>query len=170
MQCYIVDTFSDRIFGGNPAAVCVLHDKWLPDRLMQNIAKEHNLSETAFCLCQNGAYQLRWFTPTHEIDLCGHATLASGFVVLNFIDNAQSQVAFKTQSGILYVQRVQNHRDSELYALDLPSFALSQKLEPTSARGGVLYARNLGERVSLSGNAVLFSRNEIFEQNLQSWL
>lgn len=133
MQCYIVDVFSDRIFGGNPAAVCVLHDKWLPDRLMQNIAKEHNLSETAFCLCQNGAYQLRWFTPTHEVDLCGHATLASGFVVLNFIDNAQSQVAFKTQSGILYVQRVQNHRDSELYALDLPSFALSQ-LEPTSAR------------------------------------
>ncbi len=97
------------------------------------------------------------------------ATLASGFVVLNFINNAQSQVAFKTQSGILYVQRVQNHRDSELYALDLPSFALS-KLEPTSARGGVLYARNLGERVSLSGNTVLFSRNEIFEQNLQGWL
>lgn len=132
MQCYIVDAFSDRIFGGNPAAVCVLHDKWLPDSIMQNIAKEHNLSETAFCLCQDGAYLLRWFTPTHEVDLCGHATLASGFVVLNYIDSAQNQVAFKTQSGILYVRK-QNHGDSKLYELDLPSYALST-LEPTSER------------------------------------
>lgn len=144
MQCYIIDAFSDKIFGGNPAAVCVL-ERWLEDSLMQKIASEHNLSETAFCV-PSGAkgtrdesaktYQLRWFTPANEIELCGHATLATGFVVLNLLDltqdslqrNAPTEVAFETKSGILKV-----HKIGDRYEIDLPSFALTQ-LELTQER------------------------------------
>ena len=75
MKQYIVDAFTDRIFSGNPAAVCVL-EHWLPEQQMQNLAMENNLSETAFIVPEQDGYQLRWFTPSGEIDFCGHATLA----------------------------------------------------------------------------------------------
>ena len=78
MKCYVVDAFADHLFEGNPAAVCVL-DTWLSDELMQLIAVENNLSETAFAVKNAGSYGLRWFTPGGEIDLCGHATLANRF-------------------------------------------------------------------------------------------
>ena len=76
MKQYIVDAFTDRIFSGNPAAVCVL-EHWLPEQQMQNLAMENNLSETAFIVPEQDGYQLRWFTPSGEIDFCGHATLAA---------------------------------------------------------------------------------------------
>lgn len=76
MKCYIVDAFTDKVFKGNPAAVCVM-DQWLPDRLMQDITRENNLSETAFTVLNVDVYDLRWFTPGGEIDLCGHARLAT---------------------------------------------------------------------------------------------
>ena len=79
MRQFIVDAFPDRSFGGNPAAVCVT-DKWLSDELMQNIAKENNLSETAFAVKEGEEHHLRWFTPQFEIDFCGHATLGAAFV------------------------------------------------------------------------------------------
>lgn len=127
MQCYIIDAFSDKIFGGNPAAVCVL-ERWLEDSIMQKIAMEHNLSETAFCVGANGSYKLRWFTPSGEIDLCGHATLATAFAIMNFVESSLRQVAFETKSGILKVQR-----NADKYELDLPSFAL-KPLEMTKER------------------------------------
>jgi PhzF family phenazine biosynthesis protein len=80
LPLYQVDAFSSRVFGGNPAAVCPL-EGWLPDATMQAIAQENNLSETAFLVREPAGWRIRWFTPTQEVDLCGHATLASGWVV-----------------------------------------------------------------------------------------
>ena len=85
IKMYQIDAFTAKIFGGNPAAVCPLED-WLPDDVLLNIAIENNLAETAFFVPKNdGAYHLRWFTPEIEMDLCGHATLASAFVIFEFL-------------------------------------------------------------------------------------
>jgi PhzF family phenazine biosynthesis protein len=112
---YQIDAFTNRIFSGNPAAVCPL-EKWLEDSEMQNIAAENNLSETAFFVKKGTHCELRWFTPTIEIDLCGHATLASAFVIMNYIDPTTSEVAFSTKSGTLTVKR-----DGNLFIMDFPS-------------------------------------------------
>lgn len=99
-----VDTFTDRVLGGNPAAVCPL-DSWLDDATMQAIAAENNLSETAFLVPAGEGYGLRWFTPNVEVDLCGHATLAAGFVVFEELRPGSERVAFETRSGRLSVAR-----------------------------------------------------------------
>ena len=101
---YQVDAFTDRVFHGNPAAVCPLAE-WLPETVMQAIAGENNLAETAFFTGSDGSYELRWFTPVAEVDLCGHATLASAFVILRFLDPELQQVVFDTRSGPLTVTR-----------------------------------------------------------------
>eukprot|EP01012_Entosiphon_sulcatum_P018606 TRINITY_DN23359_c0_g1_i1.p1 TRINITY_DN23359_c0_g1~~TRINITY_DN23359_c0_g1_i1.p1 ORF type:complete len:266 (-),score=46.60 TRINITY_DN23359_c0_g1_i1:77-874(-) len=102
---YQVDAFSTRPFGGNPAAVCVL-EQWLPDSLMQNIAMENNLSETAFCVrLADGRYHIRWFTPTVEVDLCGHATLATAHILLEVLQSGKDRVVFDSRSGELSVTR-----------------------------------------------------------------
>ena len=86
MKQYIVDAFTDKVFAGNPAAVC-LPESWPQDSLLQSIAIENNLSETAFAVKEtDGRYRLRWFTPGGEIDLCGHATLATAYVITRFVD------------------------------------------------------------------------------------
>src|SRR3974390_593852 len=95
LPIYQVDAFTDRLFGGNPAAVCPLSD-WLPDATMQAIAAENNLPETAFFVREGTDYALRWFTPTVEMDFCGHATLASAHVVFLAIEPARTTVAFRT--------------------------------------------------------------------------
>lgn len=113
---YQVDAFTRKIFGGNPAAVCLL-ESWLDDNALQSIAAENNLSETAFLVPKSkGRYDLRWFTPTVEIDLCGHATLASAFVIFSFIDSTLSFVDFETASGLLSVAKSDN-----LLSMDFPS-------------------------------------------------
>ncbi len=112
---YIVDAFTDAVFSGNPAAVCPL-DQWLPEATMAAIARENNLSETAFIVGESGAYAIRWFTPSIEVDLCGHATLAAAFVVFNFLEPARTAVSFQSASGPLRVER----RD-DLLVLDLPA-------------------------------------------------
>jgi predicted PhzF superfamily epimerase YddE/YHI9 len=112
---YQIDAFTDRIFAGNPAAICPL-DRWLPDDRMQSIAAENNLAETAFFVPVERAFRLRWFTPKVEVDLCGHATLASAFVLFNCLGFAGDTVTFLTQSGPLMVSR----RDS-LLEMDFPS-------------------------------------------------
>ena len=112
---YQVDAFASRVFTGNPAAVCPL-DKWLPDEQMQAIAAENNLAETAFFVKNGEGYNLRWFTPTVEVDLCGHATLASGFVIMNHLTPSAKSVQFSTQSGKLTVTR-----DGDLLSLDFPT-------------------------------------------------
>ena len=99
---FIVDAFTDTVFKGNPAAVCLL-DEWLSDTTLQNIAKENNLSETAFTVKDGDHYELRWFTPGGEIDLCGHATLATAFVLFQFIEVDVDSLTFTTQSGELLV-------------------------------------------------------------------
>src|SRR5712691_11761139 len=113
---YQIDAFADGPFTGNPAAVCPLDD-WLPDAVMQSIAAENNLSETAFFVPEGEVYRLRWFTPVAEVDLCGHATLASAFVVFRFLVPERSEVVFWTQqAGVLGVSR-----SGDMLALDFPA-------------------------------------------------
>jgi len=99
-----IDAFTGRVFAGNPAAVCPLPG-WIDESLMQAIAAENNLSETAFFVKKNSFFELRWFTPATEVDLCGHATLASAFVIMKFIEPRLTEVAFETKSGTLTVTR-----------------------------------------------------------------
>ena len=117
MKQFIVDAFTDQVFAGNQAAVCVL-DQWLPTEMMLNIAKENNFSETAFTVKEDDdTYQLRWFTPTAEIDLCGHATLAMGYVILEHYNINIPSVTFKTLSGKLVVKQKGN-----LYEMNFPAY------------------------------------------------
>ena len=113
---YQVDAFADRLFQGNPAAICPL-ERWLPDPTLQAIAAENNLAETAFYVPNGKGYNLRWFTPGVEVDLCGHATLGSAHVVLQIRrEIADASVSFHTRSGELIVKR-----DGDLYSMDFPS-------------------------------------------------
>jgi PhzF family phenazine biosynthesis protein len=112
---YQIDAFTLDPFSGNPAAVCPL-DAWLDDASMQNIAAENNLAETAFIVARDDGYNLRWFTPTVEVDLCGHATLAAGYVVLNHLQPELNSVSFETISGELIVTR-----DGERLSMDFPA-------------------------------------------------
>lgn len=162
MLQFVVDSFSDRIFGGNPAAVVVC-DRILDENVMQKIAIENNLSESAFlfvgedskdlganlqnldsnisqdCLESNlqdflqnldskNTFDLRFFTPKNEIDLCGHATLASSFVVMNLLKPSLNKVHFKTKGGLLSVSK--KHFDNkELFEMDFPIFEMSEVAE-----------------------------------------
>jgi predicted PhzF superfamily epimerase YddE/YHI9 len=111
---YQVDAFADHVFGGNPAAVLIL-DEWLPDVMMQNIAAENNLAETAFVRANAASWDLRWFTPVHEVDFCGHATLATAHVLATE-RRIEGEIAFMTRMGEL---RVIPREDR--YTLDVPS-------------------------------------------------
>ena len=125
LKLWQVDAFSDRAFGGNPAAVVPL-EAWPDTALMQNIAAENNLAETAFFVkMAPGAYDLRWFTPNSEVDLCGHATLASAHVVFRFLDPGSSELRFQTRSGELKVER----GDGNGHVMSLPA-ASSQPFTP----------------------------------------
>ena len=116
LPIYQVDAFTDSLFGGNPAAVCPL-EAWLPAKTMQAIAAENNLAETAFFVRESGDYALRWFTPTVEVDLCGHATLAAGLIVFRFIEPRRDSVSFRTmKAGTLAVSR-----RGEMLAMDFPA-------------------------------------------------
>jgi PhzF family phenazine biosynthesis protein len=112
---YQVDAFSDKIFAGNPAAVCPL-GAWLPDATLQSIAAENNLAETAYFVKEPAGYRIRWFTPAVEIDLCGHATLASAWVLFHKLAHLGNTVTFHSQSGPLSVSR-----DGDLLTLDFPA-------------------------------------------------
>lgn len=115
MKYYIVDAFSEKKFSGNQAGVCLL-DKALDDQTMQHIAAENNLAETAFLLRNGDDFDLRWFTPEVEIDLCGHATLASAFIICNFVNPRMKTVHFNTLSGVLSVTK-----KDDLYEMDFPA-------------------------------------------------
>ncbi|MBT3784644.1 PhzF family phenazine biosynthesis protein [bacterium] len=104
LRQYQVDAFASRVFEGNPAAVCPL-DSWLSDAVLQSIAQENNLSETAFTVPSKRGYELRWFTPVHEVDLCGHGTLAAAFVFFEILEFPQETICFETRSGDLFVSR-----------------------------------------------------------------
>ncbi len=118
MKYFVIDVFTDKLFGGNPAGVCLL-ESWLDDAVMQNIAMENNLAETAFLVREDkSAYGLRWFTPEVEIDLCGHATLASAFVLMDEVRAVSDTVDFHTQSGTLTVTK-----NGDIFTMDFPTRA-----------------------------------------------
>jgi PhzF family phenazine biosynthesis protein len=112
---YQVDAFTDSLFGGNPAAICPLED-WLTDEQMQKIAMENNLAETAFLVKDNEAYHIRWFTPTVEVKLCGHATLASAHILFGQLPDGVKELSFHSKSGLLTVTRAGN-----ILTLDFPA-------------------------------------------------
>ena len=120
LDIYQIDAFAKEVFRGNPAAVCPL-DRWIDAELMQNIALENNLSETAFFVKKDGVYEIRWFTPTFEIDLCGHATLASAFVIFEILKAETEIIKFYShKSGALEVEK-----QGDRFVLDFPSRPVS---------------------------------------------
>lgn len=131
---YQVDAFATRTFEGNPAAVCLL-EAWLDDGLLQAIAEENNLSETAFFVPSEKGYKLRWFTPVKEVDLCGHATLAAAHVIFETLGYAKQVITFETRSGDLFVER-----KGKRLEMDFPASP------PTPRELPAILAEGLGQR------------------------
>ena len=130
LDIYQIDAFASRVFTGNPAAVVPL-DAWLPDEAMLNIAMENNLAETAYFVRHGNGYDLRWFTPTVEMDLCGHATLASAYLIFEVLGTDQTVLRFRTRSGELTVEKKGGR-----FELDFPS----RPGATTQAPGGLIEA------------------------------
>src|SRR4051812_46399103 len=116
---YEVHAFTDRLFAGNPAGVCLLKENWLPDDVLQRIAAENNLAETAFVIERAGYFDIRWMTPAVEVDLCGHATLGSAHVLFRHLGYKKETIRFQSKSGELNVRR-----DGERLVLDFPAQSL----------------------------------------------
>lgn len=127
-----VHSFTDKMFHGNPAGVCPL-DEWIEDSLMQQIAAENNLSETAFFVPKKDGYELRWFTPKIEVDLCGHATLATAFVLFDHLEHEGEHILFHTASGDLTVKR-----SGSSFVMDFPSRPASQIEAPKHLEKGLI--------------------------------
>ncbi|MEP6846472.1 MAG: PhzF family phenazine biosynthesis protein [Panacibacter sp.] len=123
LPVYKVDAFTDQLFGGNPAAVCPL-DAWLPDDIMQSLAAENNLAETTFIVKEDDYYRIRWFTPTVEVKLCGHATLATAHIFYTELGYTEEEIVFNSLSGLLKVSR----QAEAVYRLDFPA----DKLHPVT--------------------------------------
>lgn len=115
LKIYQIDAFAKKVFEGNPAAVCPL-EKWLDDALMQKIALENNLSETAFFVKDGEKFQIRWFTPISEVDMCGHATLASAFVLFELLNYPNHEIVFDSKSGELRVKK-----ENDKFVMDFPT-------------------------------------------------
>ncbi len=115
LEMFQIDAFASAVFTGNPAAVCPL-DHWLPDQLMQRIAAENNLAETAFFVAKDAGFEIRWFTPTVEVDLCGHATLAAAYVLFHELAYEKTSILFYSRSGDLTV-----HKEKAHLVLDFPA-------------------------------------------------
>ncbi len=131
-KIFQIDAFAEKLFSGNPAAVCIL-DKWLDDSIMQNIAMENNLAETAFAVGKENNYEIRWFTPTVEVELCGHATLAASYVLFNFYNVPANTITYKSRfSGELNVERVGN----KLF-LDFPADEFSESNDYQQVKRGI---------------------------------
>jgi PhzF family phenazine biosynthesis protein len=124
LRLYQIDAFASGVFRGNPAAVCPL-EAWLPDDLLQKIASENNLPETAFFIAAGGAFELRWFTPTQEVALCGHATLAAAFALFRLLGHQDPVVHFESKSGPISVRSA-----GEMLTLDFPRVAMEPVAEP----------------------------------------
>ena len=131
LPLFQIDAFAERVFQGNPAAVCPL-EAWLPEALMQAIAAENNLSETAFCVPEGESYGLSWFTPLKEIDLCGHATLATAHVLFEHLGFAGAEIVFSTRSGALRVTRA-----GDRLAMDFPAKAVEPCAAPAALIEGL---------------------------------
>ena len=134
MKQYIIEAFADRLYEGNPAAIC-FPERWPTLDEMMAITRENNLAETSFAVKEDDGWHLRWFSQKNEVDLCGHATLAAADAVCRFIEPGTETVTFQTLSGPLTVRR-----RGELYELDFPAYTLKQ-LEVTDAIADALGAR-----------------------------
>lgn len=157
IQIFQVDAFSERVFGGNYAAVCPLAD-WPDDDLLRAIAAENNLPETAFFVRRGGQYHLRWFTPEIEMDLCGHATLAAAHVLFQHLNHSSDEVVFQSASGPLVVKR----RD-QLFEMDFPA------RPPQPAPLPDVIARGIGrqpQEVLKARDYVLVYENEAVVRNI----
>jgi PhzF family phenazine biosynthesis protein len=139
IQIYQVDAFHHELFKGNPAAVCPL-EEWLPSELMQDIAMENNLSETAFIVKVQAGYEIRWFTPLSEVDLCGHATLASAHVLFNHLSYERDTIEFFSASGILYVKR---REDGRIY-MDFPAH------KPRKVKNKEIFGEAMGKQPNIA--------------------
>ena len=156
IKIFQVDTFSTDLFSGNPAAVCVL-ESWLPDHIMQNIAMENNLSETAFIVKQSEDFFIRWFTPTVEIPLCGHATLASAHVLWQELALPEATIRFQTKMGdVLSV-----FYDSGIIKMDFPSYEPSETDQDLEVIGSALSVRPIAFFASMYGLAVFENEDDI---------
>ncbi len=122
IKLYQIDAFTNKVFGGNPAAVCPLNE-WISEEMMQKIAEENNLAETAFYVKSGDKYEIRWFTPMSEVVLAGHPTLASAFVLMNFEGHISNEIHFTSKSGELIVKR-----EGDFYTLNFPSDELKEQL------------------------------------------
>jgi len=159
MKYYIVDSFTEKRFAGNPAAVCLLENE-LDERKMQNIAAEINLAETAFVKRSGDNFDLRWFSPEVEVDLCGHATFASAFVITNYIDKGRREMIFNTKSGELRVRVKTNLVDlSNLYEVDLPAWEV-QPAEITELMTQAVVGAKILEAHSSRDLLLLFNSEE----------
>ena len=151
MKYFVVDAFAEKVFGGNPAGVCVL-DGALEENMMQNIAKENNLSETAFVYREGEHYCLRWFTPGGEIDLCGHATMGTAYVIANFVDKNVNVMEFHTKSGILTVEK-----KGDRFEMDFPS-RMPKKIDAVEKVADVIGVKPV--ETYLSRDLVVLLENE----------
>jgi PhzF family phenazine biosynthesis protein len=141
LKIYQLDAFTDKVFGGNPAAVVPLTE-WLPDELMQKIALENNLAETAFYVLEDDKYHIRWFTPTVEVDLCGHATLATAYQIFHYEKYPKSIIEFTSRSGILKVEK-----QGDLLELDFPM----DKLTPSETPQALIEALGATPKETIKG-------------------
>ena len=127
MKQYVVDAFTDNVFHGNQAAVCVL-EQWLDEELMMNITRENNFSETAFTVKKGDKWHLRWFTPGGEIDLCGHATLGTAYVLFRFFETEKQMLVFETLSGDLVVAKKDDLLEMEFPAYELRPVEVTEEM------------------------------------------
>lgn len=135
LPIYQVDAFTDRAFTGNPAAVMPL-ESWLPDEVLQRIAAENNIAETAFFIPKGDEFHIRWFTPTVEVELCGHATLASAYVITRYLQPERQEMTFDSLSGPLIVRR-----DGERLSLDFPRLPIRPAHEKIDLIAGCISHR-----------------------------
>ena len=154
LPIYQVDAFTNRLFSGNPAAVGLL-DEWLPDEILTSIAAENNLAETAYVVTRGDILPLRWFTPTVEVDLCGHATLAAAHVIFHYLRQSTNSLTFSTRSGNLIVAR-----DGELLSMDFPA-RTGKPLPITDALVSTLGARPLEAYMARDLLAIFESESQI---------
>jgi PhzF family phenazine biosynthesis protein len=160
---YIINAFTDGLFTGNPAAVCPL-DTWIPDNTMQQIAAQNNLSETAFIVKDKDHFNIRWFTPTIEVPLCGHATLAAAYVLFYKLEHHQTYIQFQSKSGEIIVTR-----DGEILTLNFPTATLEDVPYPPILKNAFSYQAKSWTRNSTFFLIELNTEDEVrtIEPNLE---